>query len=176
MLAFSCLCVSCRWCLASVPAFGRCKVTTNLPSLQAISDLARPCFRPAVQSDCPNVCARSHAYRRERGTLAFPWARRWRKAPPPFLPPNWKKFATQLGRNFSLVRQHRDPVLCPERSVRSAFRRCDLGCKAPILSTNQPFLYTNSESTSRARNEIVFINTKICCFSLIISSPGLKTG
>ena len=94
----------------------------------------------------------------------------------PFLLPNWKKFATQLGRNFSPVRQQRDPVLCPERSVRSAFRRCDLECKTPILSTNQPFLYANSESTSRARDILVFINAKFHCFSLIISSPGLKTG
>ena len=121
MLAFSCLCVSCRWCLASVPAFGRCKVTTSFPSLQAISDLARPCFRPAVQSDCPNVCARSHAYRAERGTLAFPWAWRERKAPPFCYPtgknllPSWAAIFLQLGSNATLF--YALSVPCVPRSV-----------------------------------------------------------
>ena len=121
MWAFSCLCVSCRWHLLPFPAFRRCKVTTSFPSLQAISDLARPCFRPAVQSGSPNVCARSHAYRAERGTLAFPWAWRERKAPPFCYPtgknllPSWAAIFLQLGSNATLFYALSFP--CVPRSV-----------------------------------------------------------
>ena len=121
MLAFSCLCVSCRWRATVLLAFRRCKVMRRCSFLQAISDLARPCFRPAVQSDCPNVCARSHAYRAERGTLAFPWAWRERKAPPFCYPtgknllPSWAAIFLQLGSSAPLF--YALSVPCVPRSV-----------------------------------------------------------
>ena len=157
---------SCIWTVqsydeSSIPASDFRPGAALFPACRAVGLPQRVCTLACVLQGTRNACP-SVGLEREAGR--------------PFLLPNWKKFATQLGRNFSPVRQQRTPVLCPERSLRSAFRRCDLGCKTPILSTNQPFLYTNSESTSRARDILVFINAKFHCFSLIISSPGLKTG
>ena len=54
-----CMCllqtVSCALsCIRTVQSYD------EFPSVQAISDLARPCFRPAVQSGYPIVCVRAH--------------------------------------------------------------------------------------------------------------------
>ena len=73
VLAFICLCVSCRWCPTAFSAFRRCKVTTRLPFPQEVSNLVSLPFRPAVQSGCSPVCARSHAYRSGRGTQWTLW-------------------------------------------------------------------------------------------------------
>ena len=67
------------------------------------------------------MCARSHAYRRERGTLALPWARRGCKAPPFCYPtgknllPSWAAIFLQLGSNATLF--YALSVPCVPRSV-----------------------------------------------------------
>ena len=162
------------WCPVASPAFRRCKVTTCFPSLQGVSDLAWLRFRPAVQRGCCYAGERSHVYRGGRGTPVF-------RGPleggaEPFLFPNWRNFATQLGRNFFPVRQQRGTVRCPERPQCPASTGTELGRMTLILSINQQFFSTNPKSTSRVRDKLVFINSKNRCYSLFLSSPGLKQG
>ena len=81
------------------------------------------------------MCERAHVYRTERGTLAV--FRAWKGDICPH-------FASQLEKNCFPVGQQNFPswlifgcLQGLKRSARSAFRRCDLGCKPRILSTNR---------------------------------------
>ena len=132
-----------------------------------VSDLA--CIR-AVSL----VCARSQAYRSGRGTPALQGPLKEENGVSFF--PNWRNFVTQLGSKFFPVRQQCGPARCPERPQCPASTGTEQGCKIHILSTNQLFIYTNYKSTSRARNILVFINSKNNLFSLFFPLQASKQG
>ena len=142
-----------------------------IPTVQSYDDfsiLASDC-RPGVAlfPTCRAVrlphrmCARSHAYRRERGTLAFPWVWRGCKAPPFCYPtgkillPSWAAIFLQLGSSAPLF--YALSVPCVPRSVDAIW-----GVRLLFyLLINRS--YIPIPSLHRARNELVFINAKFHC-------------
>ena len=157
-----------------VSGFWRCKVTTRIPLPQGLSDLAPLRFRP----DCRMMCitpvpvfvfvpvpvfvfvTTRIAWNAERSLLWRPGEGRQT----PFLLPNWRIFAVQLASNFSPVSCLHGIAFCAWAFRVPRSIEANRGCNSSILSTNQSFFYTNHKSTSRARDKLVFINSKnYCC-------------